>query len=818
LEIAAVLSSTDVKLGFRMLRKYPGLTIAGGLALAIAIGVGAGWYDFSQDLLRPRIPLPDGDRLVEIEVRHSLSSRPEQRVLSDFIGWRRDARSVEQLSAYRTIERTVTREGVRIESALVAETTASAFRVARVPPLLGRTLLDADEQRDAPSVVLLGYQTWQRLFGGRVDAIGKTIDVGTTSAMVVGVMPQSFAFPINHQLWVPLQLRPSGYVPLEGVQVRVFGLLASGVTRAEATAELDALIKRTAASSPTTHTNLRPNVRPYGGRSPGGALIEIAIRQVPILLVLVIACITVGILIYARIATRDAEIAMRYALGANRARILRQLFVEALVLTTAAGLVGLTAAHAALRWGKAFAASGQAAGLPFWMESGLRMSTVFYAMGLAVIAAAMLGVMPALKATGARMQSQLQNLGSGGSTLRFGRVWATAMIMQVALTVIVIPPAIGIATEGVRDRVIRARFPVEDYIAVRLELDRDAGRNEESDAGFAARRERTYAELERRISQEPGVSGVTFGDRLPGMDVAVRRAEVEVTPGAAPQPTNEMWTSIVGPGFFETFDRPIVAGRNFTAADRSEGGRTVIVNEAFARRRFMQGANPIGRRVRYIAGDDTRGEWLEIVGIVRDFGMTPTDLGEAPYIFHAASAGTVAPLVMGVRIAGDRAAVIRRVRATAGDVDRRLRIAELQTLDDLAWDAEIESMTAAGAVSSIVLLGLFLSACGIYSLVSVSVARRTREIGLRTALGARPWQVLVSIVSKAGWLVGGGLAAGNGVILLVLTFTARRLPITFITRALIITSGIMLTVGLLACLAPARRALKIHPTDALRHL
>ena len=642
--------------------------------------------------------------------------------------------------------------------------------------------------------------------------------MGTTKAIVVGVMPEGFGFPINHQLWLPLQLRPSGYAPLEGVPVRVFGLLAPGASRAQVTAELDLLLNRVATSSPQTHTNLRPNVRPYGGRSPGGAAIELALRHLPILLVLVIACVTVGILIYARIATRDAEIAMRFALGANRARILRQLFGEALVLTSAAGLVGLTAAHGALRWGKALASSGQAAGLPFWMESGLRMSTILYAMGLAVVAAAILGVMPALKATGERMQSQLQNLGSGGSTLRFGRVWTTAMIIQVALTVIVIPPAIGIATEGVRDRVIRARFRVEDYIAVRLELERDAGRDEESDAAFAARRARTYAELERLILQEPGASAVTFGDRLPGLEVAVRRAEVEITPDASPQPTNEMWTAMAGPGYFETFDRPIVAGRDFTAADRTEGSRTVIVNEAFTRRRFMQGANPIGRRVRYLAGDGTRGEWLEIVGIVRDFGITPTDLGEAPYIYHAASAGTVAPLVMGVRIAGDRAAVIRRVRAAAGEVDQRLRVAEVQTLDDLAWDAEIEGMTATGAVSSIVLLGLFLSACGIYSLVSISVARRTREIGLRTALGASRRQVLVSIVSKAGWLVVNGLAAGNGVIALVLTFTAQRLPVVFITRALIITSAIMLTVGLLACLAPARRALRIHPTDALRHL
>jgi putative ABC transport system permease protein len=812
-----MISTTDVKMGFRMLRKFPGLTIAGGLALAIAIGIGAGWYDFSQDLLHPRIPLPNGDRLVEIEVRDSLAFRPEQRMLFDFAGWRRDARSVEQLSAYRTIERTVTREGVRIESALVAETTASTLRVARVPPLLGRTFVDADEQRDAQPVVLLGYQLWHRLFNGRTDAVGQTVEVGTTKAILVGVMPERFTFPINHQLWMPLQLRRAGYAPLEGVPVRVFGLLAPGASRAQADAEIDALVERVAASSPQTHSKLRANVRPYGGRSPGGTVLEMAIIHTPILLVLVIACVTVGVLIYTRIATRDAEIALRYALGADRTRILGQLFVEALVLTSVAGLVGVVGADAALRWGKALAFSGQAAGPPFWIASGLRVSTVFFAMGLALAGAAILGVLPAIKATGAQMQSQLQNLGSGGSTLRFGRLWATALIVQVACTVMVIPPAIGIATEGLRDRVIRSRFPVEDYIAVRLELDRDSGRNEESDTAFAARRAQTYAELERRVAQTPGVAAVTFGDRLPGMEVAVRSTEVEVSAGAQPVLIEEMWTSAVGEGFFDTFDRPIVAGRNFNASDRMDTSRTVIVNEAFARRRFMQGANPIGRRVRYV-NDGTRGAWYEVVGIVRDFNMTPTDLGEAPYIFHAASAGTVAPLVMGVRITGDRAGVIRGVRAATGEVDPRLRIGELQTLDDLAWNADIDGMTAAGSVTAIVLLGLFLAACSIYSLVSVSVARRTREIGLRTALGASPRQVLVSIVSRAGWLVGGGIAVGNAVIALVLTFTLQRLPIAFITRALMITSAVMLTVGLLACLSPARRALRIHPTDALRHL
>ena len=262
-------SPTDVKLGLRMLRKYPGLTIAGGLALAIAIGLGAGWYDFSQDLLRPRLPLPDGHRIVQIEMSDSLTSADEHRILHDFLTWRRDARSNRSsCSAYRWVERTLTRDGARLGSIVGAETTASAFRVARVPPLLGRTLLDADEQRDAPAVVVLGYQAWQRWFGGRDDAIGQTVGLGETTATVVGVMPEGFAFPINHQLWVPLQLRPSGYAPREGVPVRVFGLLAPGATFARANTEFEALTARTKVVSPQTHTNLHASVLAYGGESP----------------------------------------------------------------------------------------------------------------------------------------------------------------------------------------------------------------------------------------------------------------------------------------------------------------------------------------------------------------------------------------------------------------------------------------------------------------------------------------------------------------------------------------------------------------------
>ena len=809
----------DYKLGLRMLVKYPGLTIAGGLALAIAIGIGAGWYDLSHQILRPAIPLPDGARLVEVDVFNSLANESEPRLLHDVVTWWHDPQSIEDLGVYRTIERSVAPIKAHAEPVTMAETTASAFRIARLPPLLGRTLIEADEKSGAPGVIVLGHRVWQRQFGGRPDIVGQDVQLGRSTATVVGVMPEGFAFPVNHQAWIPLQLRASGYAPLEGGAIHVFGRLAPGVDHRAAAAELATRLARAAAVSPESHRYLRPTVRPYGGVAIGVRLVEHAATHVPILLVLIVACATVGTLVHARTATRNAEIAVRSALGASRRRIVVQLFVEALVLAAIAGAVGLTAAHFALKWGIGVAYSGGSGGPPFWIHSGLALSTLVYAAGLAVTGAALLGALPALKATGSDVQSHLRNLGSGGTTLRFGRVWTTAMIGQVALTVMLLPPVMGGSWEAVRDRIIRARFPASQYLVVPIELDRGSGLIEESDSAFADRMERTYQVFEQRIGQEPGVLAVAFADRLPGMAASVRTAQAEPSPGAAPTPTRNLWTSSVGPGFFDLFDRPIIAGRDFHARDRAAGAQTVIVNEAFARD-FTNGSNPVGARMRYASDDDSPdtpyGPWFEVVGVARDIGMTPTDPGEAPYVFHPASPGLVQPLVMGVRARGEAGSLLPRVHAIAADLDPDLHLGDVRTLDDVARSEEVPALVAAGSVVSIVGLGLFLSASGIFSLMSVTVSRRMREIGLRAALGASRFRLLRDVFSGAALLVGSGIAVGNLVLALAIVLAADSVTWTFVAQALATASAIMMTAGMLACIAPARRALRIHTTDALK--
>jgi hypothetical protein len=487
-----------------------------------------------------------------------------------------------------------------------------------------------------------------------------------------------------------------------------------------------------------------------------------------------------------------------------------------------AAAAGLIAADTTTRWviGTLFTDA------PFWITPGLELTTILYAGVLAVISAAMLSLLPALRATRPRVQPHLANLGSGGATLRFGHVWTGAMITQVALTAIAIPAAMETASETIRNGRIRASFPSGEYLAARIELDRAV---DDDASAFEARRARAYADLERRLAEAPGVIAVTFADRAPGTAPRGQSADVETSPGAGPAFRDTLQTWSVGRGFFEAFDRPIVLGRAFHEGDRSSTARTVIVNEAFAQRlASLTAASPIGSRLRYrpaagLEPDDPgyaemaarSAEWFDVVGIVRDLGLDPDDRGmEQPAVFHAASAGTLSSLVMSVRVRGNPAAHVARLPIVAAEVNASLSVQEARTLDDWISRRDMNMLVTSGALVGTTSLVLFLSALGIYSLMSVTVSRRTREIGLRAALGARPRDVLAGTLSRAAVLVGSGVFGGGS--LLLLFVAASGDDVALYAGFLAATTGVMLVAALLASIVPARRALRINPTEALR--
>jgi putative ABC transport system permease protein len=433
----------------------------------------------------------------------------------------------------------------------------------------------------------------------------------------------------------------------------------------------------------------------------------------------------------------------------------------------------------------------------------------------------LIGVVPALKATGSSVRRGLQGMTGSGTTIKFGGVWSFIIGAQVAFTLICLPVAAGISMELIQDRASHAEFPGERYLTFRLRMDTETLPGEvgvPGDAVVGARRALAWDELARRLREEPGVTHVTFGDRVPGASPHLR--PVEVQQGDAPPtrlPGNYdgyIATAEVGVGYHEAIGAEVVAGRALHAGDAGAANRPAVVNEAFMRK---LGSSPVGARVRLLprSGETEPGPWHEIVGVTADVGMDPTGGGEAEYLYRAISAAELDPIVVAVRVAGNAAPLAPRVAALVREVDPGLQLRDVVTLERIIARRQTPMIASVIAVGIILLVALVFSAAGLYALMSVAVTRRTREIGIRVALGASPHRVLRSVFARAGRQLGGGIIAGNVIILLLIWRIGGEVRADAIL-ALVIVSIVMAAVGVLACSGPARRALRVQPADALR--
>ena len=384
--------SVDFKLGVRMLRKYPGLTAVALFALSLAIGAGAAYREFVNDLLHGTLPFADADRIVGIQVWDQESGDPDPKQTANFVAWRDSLRSIEALAAYRALDRNLITEDGRAEPVRGVEISAAAFQIAQVPPLLGRPLQPEDERAGAAPVVVIGYDLWTARLGSDPDVIGKSVRLGKSGYTIVGVMPTNFGLPSRHSLWVPLQLSEGFYPRREGPPTRMFGKLAPGVTISTAQAELTALADRAAADFPATDRLLKPVVLPYveslWSAVEDSRMQTLVLYSANVLFIALLALCGANIatLVFARTATRDVEISVRTALGASRARIAGQLFAEALVLSSLAAIVGLAIGAYTLRWVKGVVTAGMGS-LMFWWNDRIGLDTVLYAAALAVFAA-----------------------------------------------------------------------------------------------------------------------------------------------------------------------------------------------------------------------------------------------------------------------------------------------------------------------------------------------------------------------------------------------------------------------------------------------
>jgi hypothetical protein len=406
--------------------------------------------------------------------------------------------------------------------------------------------------------------------------------------------------------------------------------------------------------------------------------------------------------------------------------------------------------------------------------------------------------------------------------MKFGGIWSFIIGAQVAFTLLCLPAAVGISSNVLGNQARWTEFPAEHYLTFRLSVDNEALAGEQGvpdDGQIGARRALAYEGFAGRLREEPGVTHVTLGDRLPTM--SPEWVAVEMEQDGAP-PTRLVGNfeggfamAAVGAGYHDTFGARIVAGRALQATDAGAPNGPVVVNEAFMR---AVGGNPVGARVRTVQRGSERevGSWHEIVGVVTDLWTFPADWGEAGYIYRAASAAELDPVVVAVRAAGDAAPLATRVDAIARQVDPGLHLADIVTLDDTVAQEHIRMAGGLVVFGSVLLVAAVFAAASLYALMAVAVQRRTREIGIRIALGANPRRVLRSVFARAARQLGGGIIAGNSIVLFI-AWRTDALTADLVV-ALAIMSVIMAAVGVLACAAPARRALRVQPTEALRQV
>ena len=808
----------DVKIALRVLSRHPLMTVTAFFALALGIPIGLVPLVLIPALNAPP-PFPEGDRLVGIEQFDIRRGDQERRIAYDFEVWRNEARSFERIAAFQKDVHNLVDEDGRVEPVSGPRITASAFTTLRVAPLLGRMLQDGDEIPGAEPVVLLEHDFWQRRFGANPQIVGRRIRLGAVTHTVIGVMPAGFKFPMRtDKLWVPLQLRGRAYEPRTGPALTVFARVRGGVSLQQARADVEAIGRRLAAAHPSTHALFKPRLPGLTPaltdlRPPPNAVFTL---ELVALLLLAVACGNVGTLTLARTATRTTEIAVRTALGADRGRIITQLFIEALLLSTLAAAAGLSAAQIL---SEVF--DLELLAFPDWVHLSLTPATVALGFALAILSAVIAGVLPALRATGKNVQMRLSQGVGGDSGLRFGVGAMMLIVAEVALGVGFLSVVGTVARNAMGDPAADIHIASDQYLTAQISLSGEPPSGADVKAywkGVSVQLAANVDEMVRRLAADPGVQSVALGSALPGTAHFVRALDVDGLERADASRAGElMRVAWIRPGFFQAFGQRVSMGRDFDDADVALVRTAVIVNRSFVEQ-MLRGQNAIGRRIRYVNDrGEAVGQSYEIVGVVDDLGMNVANRERGAGVYHAAGAEQLNPIRVAVRVAGDPASFGPRLRAVVAAVNPELTVSELMPLDKTIASTLWEGRLTAYAFAALAFAALALSVAGLYALMSFTVSSRTYEIAVRTALGARRRHVVTIVLGRVlGQLAVGVMLGGAFGAVLASSFTTSATTANRSMAVIGTVAAVMTTVGLLACVMPTVRALRIEPIQALK--
>jgi putative ABC transport system permease protein len=802
----------DLKYGIRMLLKNPGFTAVAVLTLALGIGANTAIFSVVDGVLLRPLPFPEPERIFAVHQALPEKGIPKTGAsYPNYLDWKQQSHSFEKLAAMRSTSMALSGEGdaTYIPAGAV---TGDYFGVFQEKPLFGRTLQASDDSPAADAVAVMSERLWRSRFGADPKILGRTISLDQHSFAVVGIVPGNFRPPApdpNAEVWVPLA-QNDVFAQMRGRRgghyLEIIGRLKPGVARGQAQSEMDSIEEGLEKQFPDDNKGWVAKLVPLQEDLVGDFRTELLVLLGAVGLVFLIACANVAGLQLARAAARGREVAIRVALGAGRSRLIRQFLTECVLLGIVGGIAGIVLAYATVQ------------GLISWIPSDVpRMNEIQvdgrvlgFGLALSLLSGIVFGLAPGWHVAGDRFSNALkEGTRSGGEDGRRRVVRSAIVVTEMGLAVVLLVGAGLLIRSFERLQKVNAGFNASHLLTAQIGLPRAQYSKPEQWAAFES-------QLLERMEATPGVDEATAALPLPLVGGYLNLAfQIEGEPPRSKSESPATNYVAIGSNYFHAMQIPLLRGREITAADQASAPKVCVISETMARR-FFPNENPIGKRVVIGFPEGVPREVVGIVGGVKDVGLADN---ESTQVYIPFSQSPFWAVTLAVRAHGDASQLSAAVREQVRAIDPALPIAEIKPMTDVIAESISQPRFRTTLLGLFGVTALFLAAIGIYGVISYNTAQRTREIGVRVALGAQRHDVLRLILRQGVLLGGAGVILGLAGAAALTNFLASLVfgistsdPTTYLAVTVLLFS-----VALLACYVPARRAMRVDPMIALRY-
>jgi putative ABC transport system permease protein len=796
----------DITYSLRVLFKNYAFSIVVVLTLALGIGANTAIFSFANGILLRPLPYPQSDRLAVVDQTALKEGNTSIGVsYPDFLDWRDQNTVFERVATHFGTGRfamTISGQPIEIRGGRVSY---GLFETLRVSPILGRTFTLNEDRPEEDAVVILGYDLWQRSFGGNPNVVGQKITLSSSSRTIIGVMPRGFRFPDVSDLWVPLAFSTKTYTRNDH-GLEVIARLKDGVTIAQARADMNNVAARIEEQNPVTNEGVGVTVTSLHDNLSGSYRDALLILLGVVGCVLLVACVNVANLMLGRATARQKEFALRAALGASRWRIIRQLLLESLLLAIAGGALGFVLSI----WALHLLLTAIPIDLPFWMNFDLDLRVLGFTLAITLLTGLIFGAVPALQTSRVDLNDTLKEGGRGNSGVR-SRARSLLVVSEIAMSLVLLVGAGLMIQSFLRLRQVNIGLNPKNVLTATLSLPRAKYTENDQRTAF-------FKQLLERVRDLPGVESASATRTLPlGGSNWGRGLTVEGHPVMSTGQTPTVQHTVVEPGYFRTMGITLLAGRDFTDADTKDAPDVTIIEERLARQ-YWPNESPLGKRVRFGPPEDNE-PWHTIVGVVSTVRDQSVQEETRPSVYLPHQKVPVPSMSLVARTSVNPHEFIGAVRREVAQLDPDLPVSKVATMEEVVaesiWQPRLYAMLFAVFAGGALLLALI----GIYGVMAFLVQTRTHEIGVRMALGASARDVFKLIVGRGMKLTAVGVVIGiAGAIALtrlihsLLFNTSATDPLTFILISLLLSLA-----AFFACYIPARRAAKVDPLVALRY-